>query len=296
MRTLDVLIPEFNDASGLVRSLESVRKQTWRGDVRVVVCDDGSKPDALKEIERIVDGYSGNIVLLKNGQNRGRPYTRNVLLDSTEGIYVAWLDAGDEWYRDKIEDQFDAIYRSAYKFGDKPVWVTCNYDWAWIGARKRARKQDVKGDQVKSLLLGPLGAYLWTLLGKAEAFRDVGYFDTALTRLQDLDFFLRFIVKGGTIILPPKHDPLCVYNKTDVGRNAREIRQCFKYIYNKHRVLYMRYSPRFRRNRRYDIELLAARLAKHNSDFGRMGLYLARAFGQNSGRFIQSVARGRLGI
>ena len=51
-----------------------------------------------------------------------------------------------------------------------------------------------------------LRAYLWTLLGTARAFKAAGRFDERLPRLQDLDYFLRFIAAGGTLVVPPGNE------------------------------------------------------------------------------------------
>src|SRR5688572_3798090 len=102
MATLDILIPYYNDPEGLVTSLRSVVSQSWEGDKRVVVVDDGSSLDAKRAVQAIVSDFRQGdsaqsqltIDLLHNEVNRGRPYTRNVLLDSIDSRYVAWLDAG----------------------------------------------------------------------------------------------------------------------------------------------------------------------------------------------------------
>ncbi len=267
MVTVDVLIPHYNDPEGLEMSLRSIAEQDWKGNFRVVVCDDGSKAESLKKVEQVLDTYDGEVVLIKSPVNLGRPKTRNILLDNIASEYVAWLDAGDEWYPTKIRLQFEAIYRSMVRYENKNVWVTCSYDWKWVGGRARTIQQNTKGDQVQSLMMGKdLRAYLWTLLAKAEAFKWLGKFDEELPRLQDLDYFLRFASQGGQIVTVGSPEPLCVYHKSDMGRNGVEVKNCFFYIYNKHKYLYSQYSTKFRKNRRYDIYMHAARFLDSNGD------------------------------
>lgn len=276
MTTLCVLIPHFNDPEGVELSLRSIEGQTWKGDREVIIVDDGSSADSRYRLEALAERSPERIRLIRNGSNRGRPYTRNVLLDAADAEYTAWLDAGDEWYPPKIERQLEALRGDRGGFAG-PVWCTCNYDWQWRGGKKRRRKQKVEGDQARNLLGSSLGAYLWTLLAETRAFKDVGYFDLRLPRLQDLDFFLRFTTKGGRLILPETSEPLCVYHKSDVGRRGEEVLACFKYLHDKHTAVLMKQSRKFRRKRNYEIHMHAARFTSNNGDAARTVLYMGTA-------------------
>ncbi|PDT50362.1 hypothetical protein CO661_01580 [Sinorhizobium fredii] len=278
MAMLDILIPHYNDPEGLALSLRSIARQSWTDEKRIVIADDGSRPDLRKAVEVIAEHSEMQINTVFNQINRGRPYTRNVLLDSIESPYVAWLDAGDEWYPDKLARQFDqvALVESAHM--NRPFWVTCNYDWAWAGRKKKKNSQRTDQDQVKALLIGStLRAYLWTLLGPAQSFKDVGWFDERLPRLQDLDYFVRFLTHGGVIKNVRDDGALCVYHKSDVGRDADEIRACNAHIFDKHRVLFNRYGESFKAMRLYNMEMLAARFAQNNKNAKLTRRYMWRA-------------------
>ena len=294
MTQLDVLIPHFNAPEDLLRSLLSVKQQTWPGEKRIVVVDDASNSTNKKAVEGICSHLDMNICLFFNPYNRGRPYTRNVLLDSITSPYVAWLDAGDEWYSDKLEIQFTFLQWIEIIYPDRPYWITCHYDMAWVSKNKRLTRQVAKGDQIKSLLMGSsLRAYLWTLLGTAKSFRQVGWFDEQLYRLQDLDFFIRFILHGGRIRTPNTTDKaLCAYHKSDVGRCAQEIRRCNARIFEKYRVLYNRYGKRFKCMRQYDMEKLSLRVARANGDSRSVRRFNRQAFKQRPFAYIKEMLSG----
>lgn len=278
LNTLDILIPHYNDPLGLKKSLNSIAEQTWAGSYRVVVVDDGSPAPALAEACRILDEFDGNVVLIKNDRNLGRPRTRNILLDSIQSEYVSWLDAGDEWYPDKLEVQFDTIRLSAVSETEE-YWVTCNYDWAWDGGKRKKNIQKTDQDQLRALLIGSsLRAYLWTIVGCSKSFKRVGWFDENLPRLQDLDYFIRFVRQGGKLINTEEKHALCVYNKSDYGRNAREVRSCNMYIYKKYNDIYKYYGSNFERMRLYRTEMLAARYAQNNYDNKLRWKYIYNAF------------------
>ena len=297
MQTLDVLIPHFNDPLGLAISLRSVAAQTWDGKLRIVIADDGSDQISRRAVRKIAERSPLKPVVLQNEINRGRPYTRNVLLDSIESNYVSWLDAGDEWYSAKLTDQFNdlELFDSA-GLTSSPTWMTCNYDWVWKGSRRKLNVQRTDQDQPKALLTGSnLRAYLWTLLGPAKTFKDVGWFDERLPRLQDLDYFIRFTLRGGVIRTTLNQRAKCVYHKSDLGRDAEEIRQCNQLIFDKHRVLFNQYGDVFVKMRLYNMEMLSARYAHNNSNNSLKWHYFWNAFRVKPIKFLNHVRMKGIG-
>jgi len=195
---------------------------------------------------------------------------------------LAWLDAGDTWYPDKLAAQFIHLRALHEKGADVAgTWVTCDYDWRWNGKRANLVQQEVEGDQLQAILLGQqLRAYLWSLLCPTTSFKELGGFDDQLPRLQDLDMFIRFIASGGRLAKPEFAAPraLCVYEKSDVGREAAQIRACNERIFAKHEPLFRRYGPAFVKQTQLRAELLSARFAKNNGDRRLFAYYMTRAF------------------
>jgi len=293
MANVDVLIPHFNDPSGLAASLASIRDQTWTGSFRVVVCDDGSADHALGDAQSALEQSGLEYVLLSNPTNRGRPYTRNRLLDAIECPYVSWLDAGDVWALGKTALQMEALFGFMQKAKSiHNVWVTCSYLWQLQNGKPKAIAQKTEGDQIKAMLIGTtLRAYLWTLLGPASSFKKIGRFDERLPRLQDLDFFISFLSRGGTIISTDSKIPLCTYFKSDVGRDARQVSQCLETVFEKHHALIGGYGRRFAQMRRFRGHMLAARFADNNEDPRAAAAFFVRAAMTCPGPFAAHVLR-----
>lgn len=269
---LDVLIPHYCDPAGLGMSLASVAQQTWRGRLRVVVVDDGSPLKDFEQAKAQCEAFQAQsgftILLLRNEVNLGRPRTRNRLLDAVEASHVAWLDAGDVWYPNKLMVQFEYLARLIYEGHDvDTVWVTCSYDWSKDG-EARARAQNCDGDQLQSLLIGSdLRSYLWTLLGTTKSFRIAGRFDERLSRMQDLDYFVTFSRAGGKIRTPHTALVLCCYFKSDVGRSAAAVRDSYKLILAKNAPVLGRYHPALSSELHYKANRLAARFAWANGEW-----------------------------
>ncbi len=293
MATLDILIPHYNDVEGLDLTLRSIAAQTWPGEMRVVIADDGSAAEKLQAARSLAESFARPVTFIENHRNRGRPYTRNVLLDAMDSPYVAWLDVGDEWYPEKLAIQFEALVRAEAETPGDALWMSCHYHWKWTdnqSYRKKLQKTDQ--DQLRALLIGTeLRAYLWTLLARAETYRNVGWFDERLPRLQDLDFFLRFALKGGRILEPGVAEALCIYHKSDLGRSADQIRQCNAYIFDKYRVLYNRYGQKFRRTRLYHMEMHSARFAANNFDHRLANEYVWKAARARPRLFLRHLRR-----
>lgn len=269
--TLDVLIPHFEDPNGLQASLSSIALQDWRGRIRVVVADDGSSDEAFERVRRICEAVCGEnqkFILLRRQNNRGRPYTRNELLDASESSHIAWIDAGDTWSPSKLRKQFECLSKIHHTGQDlSRIWITCDYFWVEEGAEPKKVVQDASGDQLRKLLVGSrLRAYLWTLLGTRESFLRTGYFDERLSRLQDLDYFIRFVRGNGEIRQVDADEALATYYKSDVGRSAQQIYDAYSIIMLKNQAALRNYPTEFTRELRFRSAKLAARFARNNND------------------------------
>jgi glycosyltransferase involved in cell wall biosynthesis len=87
-----VVIPTFNRAALLPRTLESVWAQGCT-DFEAIVVDDGSSDGTKKWLASL-----GERVRVLHQRNRGPGAARNLALKETRGDYVAFLDSDDIWF------------------------------------------------------------------------------------------------------------------------------------------------------------------------------------------------------
>ncbi|TWT82761.1 UDP-Glc:alpha-D-GlcNAc-diphosphoundecaprenol beta-1,3-glucosyltransferase WfgD [Planctomycetes bacterium CA13] len=97
--TISVIIPAYNAASTIRRSIDSVLAQT-RPALEIIVVDDGS-PDELAEV---VQAYGPNVTLVHQ-VNSKTAAARNCGIGIARGDFVAFLDADDYWEPQKLEQQ-----------------------------------------------------------------------------------------------------------------------------------------------------------------------------------------------
>ncbi|MGQ7657433.1 glycosyltransferase family 2 protein [Streptococcus suis] len=91
-----VCIPTFNRSKTLIRTLESLRKQTFK-DFEILVIDDGSEDDT----ESVVKNWSGEqSCRYFYKENGGKHSAINVGLDNAKGTFFLILDS-DDWLMDE---------------------------------------------------------------------------------------------------------------------------------------------------------------------------------------------------
>lgn len=89
-----ILIPAYNAEKYIERSINSVLNQKTKYDYEIIICDDGSTDNTVKIINEI---KSDKIKLIKNEENKRCVITRKRLLLESQGDYILWLDADDEY-------------------------------------------------------------------------------------------------------------------------------------------------------------------------------------------------------
>ena len=112
---VSVVIPAFNASGTLGRALGSVYAQSAR--VReIIVVDDGS--DDREQSRSIVTAGTAGLPcrFLQLDQNQGVAVARNAGIDASCGQYLAFLDADDVWFEEKIATQYALMRAHHFDF------------------------------------------------------------------------------------------------------------------------------------------------------------------------------------
>ena len=99
MPRVSVIIPTYNCARYLGRAIDSASAQTYK-DYEILVLDDGSTDDT----KDVTMQYGRKVTYLYQ-QNRGLSAARNHAISKASGELLAYLDADDMWYPEKLERQ-----------------------------------------------------------------------------------------------------------------------------------------------------------------------------------------------
>ncbi len=107
---VSVVIPVFNRAHLIERTLNQVRSQTYKN-WELIVVDDCSTDDLRATLEAL-EVFS-QVTLLQHPTNRGVSAARNTGVEAAKGDYIAFLDSDDEWLPEKLEQQVRCVLATA---------------------------------------------------------------------------------------------------------------------------------------------------------------------------------------
>lgn len=133
---ISIVVPVYNAAKYIEETIESVINQTYK-DWELLLVDDCSKDDSAEVIQEVIrsfeqdEEYKGRIRFIKKEHNEGAAKARNTGIMEAQGRYIAFLDADDIWYPEKLQNELDfmqlheaAFVYSSYKFGDEDAVPT----------------------------------------------------------------------------------------------------------------------------------------------------------------------------
>lgn len=102
-----VIIPTYNRAHSIVRSIESILEQTFQ-DFEIIVVDDAST-DNTSEVVSIVK--NSKLKFVRNDSNKERCLTRNKGISLAKGKYICFLDSDDY----HLPNHLELIYQEIQK-------------------------------------------------------------------------------------------------------------------------------------------------------------------------------------
>ena len=193
---VSVIIPTYNRASTLRRTVDSALAQTYQP-LEVIVVDDGST-DATVEVLR---SYGDRIHAISQ-PNGGPSAARNTGAKAANGEWLAFLDSDDVWKPEKIERQIRMV-------GDQAPGIDCcmanaaiinedgspgptTFDVSGVGTRQ----SDGYWLNPAALFASRFILFNQVALIRREAFVRVGGFNPELRLLEDHDLAFRLALGG----------------------------------------------------------------------------------------------------
>lgn len=177
-KSVSVIVPTFNRAHLIERSLRSVLDQTVPV-AEVIVVDDGST-DATMDVLEAMQRSDSRITILRQ-ERRGAPAARNAGLAAARGSLIAFQDSDDVWEPTFVEE--------LSVFHDRPGRLAFSSMVTFSpGGSSRVDFPETITN-VERVLTGTNCISTQTVLADAGLFTDLA-FDESLPRLQDWDLWL----------------------------------------------------------------------------------------------------------
>ena len=98
---VSIIMPNYNSAEYIVKTIESVLAQTYRN-WELIIVDDCSTDNSVEVIEQYKDD---RIRLMRNTENCGAARSRNRAIEAANGRWIAFLDSDDLWDSKKLMEQ-----------------------------------------------------------------------------------------------------------------------------------------------------------------------------------------------
>jgi len=186
---ISVVIPSYNSAKLISAAIESVLSQTYQH-FEIIIIDDGSSDNT----ETVVKSFTDSPVQYYYQNNAGPADARNNGIKKSKGEYIAFLDADDKWYPQKLELQL-----KVFENNENVCLVYTAMQNIEEGQVRRGifryKNYKNKNDFIKFLLLNPI-SIVPTVLVKKAYLDQYGYFDPQLRTGEDWDLWLRLAIKA----------------------------------------------------------------------------------------------------
>jgi glycosyltransferase involved in cell wall biosynthesis len=215
--SVSVILPTYNRATLLARSIESILGQTY-GDLELIIIDDGSRDGSAA----VVAGFDDvRVRYLKLPANRGVAAARNAGLAEARGAYIAFQDSDDEWEYEKLDRQM----RELEAHPEAAVVYSDMYRVRADGRVLYHRSPTI----VRGRLINPQTRYWQSYMLAMQpvlmrrACLNAVVFDERLVLFEDLDLHLRVAQRYEFVHLK---EPLVKYHESDgmIQDRRRELR------------------------------------------------------------------------
>ena len=242
---ISVVIPSYNRKEFLKRSIDSAINQTKKP-FEIIVVDDGSTDGTESIIKRHYD-----FVKFIKQRNKGVSAARNIGIKVSIGEWICFLDSDDEWKKDKLEKQINAMKSNpGYKF------FHSNEIWIKNGLRINQKKKHKKyGGDIFEKCLDMCRISPSSVMIDKTVFDEVGNFNEDLVVCEDYELWLRICDKYRVFFID---EPLII----KYGGHQGQLSYSIESIEN-HRIKALEYlilENLNRKNKRHAIQMLLSKL------------------------------------
>lgn len=209
---ISVIIPLYNKADKIEKTLKSVFAQTYN-DFEIVIVDDGSTDNSAA----IVEHFGDPRIRLIRQKNSGVSAARNKGIRESKGEYVALLDADDEWDSKYLSTQVAMIK----KYPTCQIFVT-NYQMRKTNGESRSaivnglefEEDGIMSSYFKIASQSEPPCCSINIVAKKECFQAIGGFPLGIRSGEDLLTWARLAARYK---IAYNRRPLAIFNVEGYG-------------------------------------------------------------------------------
>ncbi len=143
-----IIIPTYNRATFIAKTLESVINQTYTN-WEIIIVDDGSKDDTFKVVKPFVEQWNNKIHYFYQ-ENGERAKARNKGMQEAKGNYITFLDSDDVLYENYLQEGMNIIQKH-----QNPPFVHIGYEIIDTKTKKSSHQVNfLKDDDIDCLITG----------------------------------------------------------------------------------------------------------------------------------------------
>lgn len=187
---ISIIIPLYNSAKTIGRTLDSILCQTF-SDFEVIIVNDGSTDDGVPFVKK---NYNDSRIKIISQGNRGVSAARNHGAREAKGEFLVFQDADDLWTKFHLADLVDLYNR----YPNAGIYSTAHRDlYATFSASYTVKSNNSEGffliDYFRYAKDYTIFIHGSTVLFKKNIFDRVGGFDETIPVGEDLDLWARIL-------------------------------------------------------------------------------------------------------
>lgn len=229
-KKISVIIPAYNYAQYLNETVMSVLNQTYKN-LECIIVDDGSTDNTKNIISNLQKSDDRLIYIYQ--ENQGLSAARNKGMKISSGDYIAFLDADDLWLKEKLENQIKKL------FSHNADVVFSDFDYLKNNEIINNNEKDDSDnlDIYDFIKKCPIRGSASSIMFKKSVFKEVGFFDTSLRAVEDLDYWFRIALSGFNFTFFNKKDVIIRQHMESMSKGYEKM--FFFQIYTLEKQIYL---------------------------------------------------------
>ena len=176
-KTVSIILPTYNGAQYLQKSIASCLAQTY-ANIELIIVNDGST-DKTEEI--LSSFHDQRIIYFKHDANKGVSRALNTGFKNCRGAYLSWTSADNLYKPSAIEEMVKFLEKTGSSFVYSDYYAFSAYDFSNNEHIKLPKEPILKDGNCIGF------CFLYT----RNVYEKVGEYDTALKLVEDYDYWIR---------------------------------------------------------------------------------------------------------